>query len=261
MLKAKLIDVAALTAARLPSHRFRREVVRNVMENDPLAVLHGVGPILNGGAMLDDMPRDLEPDGQLEFQHLAGMFASTSLNHRVAGLTIRESAYLFGLARRLGARRALEIGRWKGGSTLSIAGGMGRDGQLWSIDLGEKEDRLLGSVAHRPFDDQIRDFVERFGLRIELVVGDSRTLELDLDEVDLVFIDGDHSYEGVANDFERFGRRVRPGGAVLFHDAFCEEFFPSHTETVGRLVSEITRGADYELVNRVDRIAHVVRRS
>ena len=28
----------------------------------------------------------------------------------------------------------------------------------------------------------------------------------------MLFIDGDHSYEGVRADFERYGRLVRPGG-------------------------------------------------
>lgn len=35
---------------------------------------------------------------------------------------------------------------------------------------------------------------------------------------DLVFIDGDHSYNAVKLDWERFRRFVRPHGAVAFHD-------------------------------------------
>jgi len=37
--------------------------------------------------------------------------------------------------------------------------------------------------------------------------------------VDLVFIDGDHSEEGVAADWEAWHSFVVPGGAVVFHDA------------------------------------------
>lgn len=36
--------------------------------------------------------------------------------------------------------------------------------------------------------------------------------------IDLLFIDGDHSYEGVRQDFEMYAPLVRPGGAVVFHD-------------------------------------------
>ena len=35
---------------------------------------------------------------------------------------------------------------------------------------------------------------------------------------DLLFIDGDHRYEGVRRDFLDYGRLVRPGGLIAFHD-------------------------------------------
>jgi predicted O-methyltransferase YrrM len=36
--------------------------------------------------------------------------------------------------------------------------------------------------------------------------------------LDLLFIDGDHSYAGVSADFEAYCRLVRPGGLIGFHD-------------------------------------------
>jgi cephalosporin hydroxylase len=36
--------------------------------------------------------------------------------------------------------------------------------------------------------------------------------------LDVLFIDGDHSYAGVASDFEMFSPLVRPGGLIGFHD-------------------------------------------
>ena len=36
--------------------------------------------------------------------------------------------------------------------------------------------------------------------------------------VDLLFIDGDHSYDGVRADFESYSPLVRPGGLIAFHD-------------------------------------------
>ena len=36
--------------------------------------------------------------------------------------------------------------------------------------------------------------------------------------LDLLFIDGDHSYDGVRADFELYGRLVRPGGLIALHD-------------------------------------------
>ncbi|MEM2703892.1 MAG: class I SAM-dependent methyltransferase, partial [Candidatus Bathyarchaeia archaeon] len=36
--------------------------------------------------------------------------------------------------------------------------------------------------------------------------------------IDLLFIDGDHSYEGVKKDFIMYSSLVRKGGIVVFHD-------------------------------------------
>lgn len=57
---------------------------------------------------------DLAPTGTLQFEDLAGLFASTSLDHGVIAMTVRQTAYLFGLVRRMKARRVIEIGRYKG---------------------------------------------------------------------------------------------------------------------------------------------------
>jgi predicted O-methyltransferase YrrM len=37
-------------------------------------------------------------------------------------------------------------------------------------------------------------------------------------KLDFLFIDGDHSYEGVKRDFEIYGPLVRKGGIIAFHD-------------------------------------------
>jgi len=37
-------------------------------------------------------------------------------------------------------------------------------------------------------------------------------------ELDYLFLDGDHSYAGVRCDFELYGRMVRKGGIIVFHD-------------------------------------------
>jgi predicted O-methyltransferase YrrM len=42
--------------------------------------------------------------------------------------------------------------------------------------------------------------------------------ELDGNPLDVLFIDGDHSYEGVRADFEQYAPLVRPGGIVALHD-------------------------------------------
>jgi predicted O-methyltransferase YrrM len=41
--------------------------------------------------------------------------------------------------------------------------------------------------------------------------------------VDLLFIDGDHTLEGVTADYETYREFVRPGGIIAFHDVTCSE--------------------------------------
>lgn len=239
-----------------------RALASRLCERDPQALLEAFGPYVNRKPNLDNMPFDLPVEDKLQFEHLAGLFASTSLDHAVVGMTVRQTAYLYGLVRHMRARKVIEIGRYKGGSTLTIAAAMksvGDGGQFWSVDIGEKEARLHGGTVSRPFDEQLADVCRRFGLSVNLVIGDSRTVEINTGQVDLVLIDGDHSYEGVRNDFERFGKRVRVGGAILFDDAFDEGVFKTHSDTVGRLVEGIVAEGEFKLVKAVNRLAHLER--
>jgi cephalosporin hydroxylase len=48
-------------------------------------------------------------------------------------------------------------------------------------------------------------------------------------QLDFLFIDGDHSYEGAASDFSVYSPLVRPGGLVAFHD-----IVPDHASRFGR---------------------------
>jgi len=67
--------------------------------------------------------------------------------------------------------------------------------------------------------------------------------------VDVLFIDGDHRYEGVAADLATYGRLVRPGGLVALHDIVPDRRQRSGEETssdaggVPRLWREVAGGA------------------
>jgi len=59
--------------------------------------------------------------------------------------------------------------------------------------------------------------------------GDSKNIIWEK-EIDVLFIDGDHSYEGVKADYERYEPFVKEGGLILFHDVLwhhkgVEKFF------------------------------------
>ena len=240
-------------------YRTRIALVDRIWTFDPNLILEGVGPHLNRAPQMSMMDYDLMPDGQVEFYHLAQLFHSSNLNHHIISATFRQAAYMFGLARNMPAHKIVEIGRYKGGTTLLLAAAMPPDGDFWSIDLAKKEARMP-EYMNRSYDDMLSEQLHRLEFEhVHLLVGDSRTIEVDTGEVDLVFIDGDHTYEGVKNDFERFGRRVRVGGAVVFDDAFSTAYFKGHVDEVGRLIREICAEDEFELVQGVDRLAHLRR--
>ena len=64
---------------------------------------------------------------------------------------------------------------------------------------------------------------------------------------DVLFIDGDHSYEGVKSDYLNFRDRVREGGVIAFHDIVEIENIEKE-ESDGRFVGGVPRFFD-ELKN------------
>ena len=81
--------------------------------------------------------------------------------------------------------------------------------------------------------------------RLTYIVGNSQTAEavervkqaVGSHELDLLFIDGDHAYEGVKRDFELYSPLVRRGGIVAFHD-----IVPDYRTALGVSTPSITEG-------------------
>jgi predicted O-methyltransferase YrrM len=175
------------------------------------------------------------------FEDLAFMFSSNQLNHGVASLQIDEAALLYSLARDVQSGPIAEIGRFKGGSTLVFAAALPDGAELWSYDF---------HVALRPdmpgaeLDAELRGALERFGVagKVHLLVADSRTADPPPEPLELLFIDGDHSYEGAKADYERWRAFVRPGGHLLFHDAVDTGGYGNVYPGVARLMGEIGEG-------------------
>ena len=124
--------------------------------------------------------------------------------------------------RRLHPRTVLEIGTHRGGTLYLWARLAQPDAILVSIDLpGGK----FGG-GYSPFRTPIyRRFAQK-RQKLHLVKANSHsesTLEetkrlLSGHQIDLLFIDGDHTYEGVKKDWEMYSPLVRSGGLVVFHD-------------------------------------------
>jgi cephalosporin hydroxylase len=109
----------------------------------------------------------------------------------------------------------LEIGTARGGTLFLFSNIAHEEAILISVDLYQTiEKRILFR------------YIKKEKQKIFLIQGDSHSIEtlrkieeiLKGRKVDFLFIDGDHSYEGVKKDFEMYSPLVRKGGIIAFHD-------------------------------------------
>lgn len=123
---------------------------------------------------------------------------------------------------RLGARRVLEIGTHTGGFlSLLVKVGLAKE-LVISVDLPWQEHEY-----------RVGNFREVYASEVKFIVGNSHdavTLRAVREQLlnalpgatpaplDFLFLDGDHSREGVELDFIMYSGLVRPGGWIGFHD-------------------------------------------
>lgn len=248
------------------THAKLREWTRSIFEHDRdrQIVVNELKERIKAGAPPVERLR-IEPrrDGAFGFEHLTGLFASNTLNEYVITMNLRQSAYLFDLIRRSKAGKVIEIGRHWGGTTVLIAAAMDGLGEFWSIADPHETDwdvEHLGRPRPRPIEDQLDDLLGQLGLSAHLISGDPATVEVETGEVDLVHIDAAHSYAAAMSDFERFGQRVRIGGAVLLDDAVPDPFADlSRTADVKQVAVHIVDRGDFRVVATIQRLMHLER--
>jgi predicted O-methyltransferase YrrM len=125
----------------------------------------------------------------------------------------------------------LEIGTARGGTLYLWTQAASPDATLVSVDLP-------GGGFGGAYPPCRIPFYESFagpGQKLHLLREDSHSpttvhlvREILQDQsVDFLFIDGDHSYDGVQRDFTAYGPMVRPGGLIAFHDILPREDIPA----------------------------------
>lgn len=116
-----------------------------------------------------------------------------------------------------GSKSALEIGSRYGESLRWIANNCADRSRIVSVDLGVCVD--TGQDC-KPWWYDVGDHLAKRQFDVHLVQGDSHNPEVvekvrGLGPYDFIFIDGDHSYDGVKADWENYGPM---GKIVAFHD-------------------------------------------
>ena len=126
-------------------------------------------------------------------------------------------------------RNVVEIGTASGGTLFMLTQVAAADATIVSVDLprgrlgGESSTMrnrypLWRARLYRGFgrDDQIVHVIRADSHEASTVQDVQQRLPEG--KIDFLFIDGDHSYEGVCRDFELYSPLVEAGGLVAFHD-------------------------------------------
>lgn len=126
---------------------------------------------------------------------------------------------------KLKPRTILEIGTARGGTLL-----------IWSSLASEKV--ISCDLVHRPPQKALLEALPppRSQCEVRLLTGNSHSAEfkqrvaaeLGGQTVDFLFIDGDHTVQGVKADYEDYREFVRPGGIIAFHDIVEKQPFETN---------------------------------
>ena len=157
------------------------------------------------------------------------------------------------------AKTAVELGVYEGVTTTLIRESMKTDGVLYAVDpffpgrVGVCWGKMVAKTEIARGRGATVVFVEKLSTEA--------ASEVPI-QIDFIFIDADHSYDGIRKDWELWAGRVREGGMALLHDTRI----PAHNPDVARLGSfryfeEVIRfDKRYELLEQVDSLS-VLRRT
>lgn len=126
------------------------------------------------------------------------------------------------LVHELSPKALLEIGTYNGGTFFVLCRVSDPCATVISLDLpggkwGGGPQRFRGPFIKRLTQRTQHSFILRADSHVEA----SRHQVADIlgtAKLDLLFVDGDHSYSGVKRDFEMYAPLVRKGGMIGFHD-------------------------------------------
>lgn len=136
-------------------------------------------------------------------------------------LTCEEKCMLYWLARRAtpGRTIAVEAGSYLGASSLFIASALkarGKGSLLYCVDTWLNDAMSEGRMdTFAAFKSNTRNHASV----IRPLRGNSPDMATGFTEaIDFLFIDSDHSYDGVKSEVDAWFPKLRPGATVVFHD-------------------------------------------
>ncbi|MDA7926719.1 class I SAM-dependent methyltransferase [Verrucomicrobiales bacterium] len=141
----------------------------------------------------------------------------------------------------------VEIGSWQGRSTSFLARAVSdsSNGKFFAIDhfkgnVGKESEYVVGASDLSDLKENFQSNIARIGLAetVEVMDMDNVRAARELEEcsVRFLFIDGDHSYEGVKKDLQLFVPKLCPGAIIVFDD--YSKNFPGLLVAVDEFLTE-----------------------
>lgn len=130
----------------------------------------------------------------------------------------------------------VEIGTYAGGSASLVSTNKNVK-KIISIDIGKPMPKKIPIENVNKFKHE--------NCHYKYIEGDSKnettieTLRNSVDVIDILFIDGDHSWDGVLKDFQNYSGLVKSGGYIVFDDYMDEIHSPQVYHAVNHIVNEL----------------------
>jgi predicted O-methyltransferase YrrM len=126
--------------------------------------------------------------------------------------------------------------------------GTAKGGTLWAFSQIAQPDARLIAIDKNPEISMPMESYKRNGQIAIVLKEDSHSDDaiqqlshsINGSQIDLLYIDGDHSYEGVKEDFKKYSHLVAAGGLIAFHDVFSKMEAPG----VRRFWAELRESSD-----------------
>jgi FkbM family methyltransferase len=175
------------------------------------------------------------------------IFGAVGLRRAAAQHSVAEGLLLRKFAAR--SLQTVEIGVAEGGSAWEAAQVMPQNGELHLIDPYFRARTSIASPAQITARRLVRAVARGRVHWIRQFSHDARSGWTT--PIDLLFIDGDHSYDGIRRDWDDWTPLVREGGHVALHDAHPDAGWTRPEHGPVRLLEEVRRDG-WRIVEYVD---------
>lgn len=160
-------------------------------------------------------------------------------------VTRDELAIIASVAKYLNPKRIFEFGTFDGLTTLNLAMNVQPETEIITIDLPEGDTKTLYPLdgfnqKYLPNKRKLKFEGTPYSKQIRQIKGDSAFLNTDefTNSVDMIFVDGAHSYEYCKNDTEKAMKMLSENGVIVWHDYGGYREWPGVTEYLNYLARE-----------------------